>query len=134
MAGGTVGIGSIGLIGFIKRIAKKCQELKRLTRNKITENNAMPKFRKGMPRPAKAGRRAGTANRVNAEFKAAIADLLAGNVPKFQGWLDQVAADDPAKAFAIVIKLMEFVLPKLHRVEFVDGRQAQPVQVEVKWV
>ncbi len=78
----------------------------------------MAKFEKGLPRPAGAGRKAGTPNKATAEFKEAVEDLITHNQSKLQIWLDDVAKNDPAKAFDLLLKMMEFVIPKLSRTEY----------------
>lgn len=77
----------------------------------------MAKFQKGQNRPDGAGRKAGTPNKTTAECKEAISELIAGNLPKMQTWLDKVAEDEPAKAFDLLVKMMEFSVPKLSRME-----------------
>lgn len=77
----------------------------------------MAKFQKGLPRPIGAGRKAGTPNKSTTEFKKAISELISGNVDNLQTWLDYVAKDNPVKAFDLLIKMMEFVIPKLSRTE-----------------
>lgn len=78
----------------------------------------MAKFEKGLPRPIGAGRKAGTPNKATSEFKDTISELVSGNQEKLQIWLDDVAKDDPAKAFDLLLKMMEFVIPKLSRTEY----------------
>ena len=46
------------------------------------------------------------------------AKLLMIPIEKMEEWLDQIAQNDPAKAFDIITKLSEYVLPKLTRAEF----------------
>ena len=77
----------------------------------------MAKFQKGQSRPEGAGRKIGTPNKVSTESKEAIATLIACNIPQLQTWLDKVAENDPAKAFDLLIKMMEFSVPKLSRIE-----------------
>lgn len=78
----------------------------------------MAKFQKGVPRVKGAGRKAGTPNKTTSECKEAISELIAGNMAKMQTWLDKVAEDDPARAFELLIKMMEFSVPKLSRTVF----------------
>lgn len=93
----------------------------------------MAKFEKGLPRPIGAGRKAGTPNKVTSEFKDTISELVSGNKDKLQIWLDDVAKDDPAKAFDLLIKMMEFVIPKLSRTEYKDpARESTTQQINVQ--
>ena len=94
----------------------------------------MGKFKKGLPRAEGAGRKAGTPNKVNSEAREAITDLVCSNVSKLENWLNKVAEENPAKAFDLVIKMMEFVLPKQSRVEYrepeIDKKQPSKIVVE----
>lgn len=95
----------------------------------------MGKFKKGMSRLDGAGRKAGTPNKVNSDVKEAMTDLISLNVSKLQNWLDKVAEDSPAKAFDLLIKMMEFVLPKQSRVEYQDPqREEQVSKIVVEFV
>ncbi|MBV6404635.1 MAG: hypothetical protein GFGODING_01389 [Flavobacteriales bacterium] len=71
-------------------------------------------FENGDPR---AGRPAGSANRSTAAARDAFNLLLEGNVDKLQQWIDHVAAEDPHKAFNMVMDLAAFVVPKMKAVE-----------------
>ncbi len=91
----------------------------------------MGKFQKGQSRPDGAGRKTGTPNKVNADTKYAVADLIAGNMPKLQIWLDKVAENDPAKAFDLLVKMMEFSIPKLSRTEYRPPHEAAPERPKI---
>lgn len=67
-----------------------------------------------------AGRTKGTPNKSTTQAREAIALLVEGNIAKLQGWLDQIAANDPKAAMDSLIKLMEYHVPKLLRAEYVD--------------
>jgi hypothetical protein len=69
---------------------------------------------------SQAGRkssRKGVSNKNVDEIRAAFRELTEANMDKVQGWLDQVAAEDPNSALDKFLKLAEYVLPKLARVE-----------------
>lgn len=76
------------------------------------------------------GRQKGTPNKTTKEFRQAIADMMQFTGPKMAGWLDQVAATDPAKAFDLALKAAEYHIPKLARTEHV-GENGGPVQHSV---
>jgi hypothetical protein len=71
-------------------------------------------FKPGDPR---AGRPAGTPNAVTATAREAFAAFVDGNAPKVQALWDTVAGKDPAYALELLVKLAEFVVPKLARTE-----------------
>ena len=60
-----------------------------------------------------------TTNRI----RSALAELAHGNVDKVQGWLDQVGAQNPARAVELFMELAQFVLPKVKAVA-VDVRSS----------
>lgn len=76
----------------------------------------MPEYKKGQS-GNRGGRPKGTPNKATAEAREAFKKLLDKNTPQMQKWLDQVAMEDPAKAMDLVLKLAEYVLPKLQRQE-----------------
>ena len=61
------------------------------------------------------GRQKGTPNKSTARVRDAIAVFAEGNVDRLQEWLDVIAAEDPAKAVDVYIKLLEYHVPKLSR-------------------
>lgn len=63
------------------------------------------------------GRQKGTPNRTTSEVREAIALFVEKNVPRFEEWLDQIAKDNPEKAFQMVQSLLEYHIPKISRVE-----------------
>lgn len=72
--------------------------------------------KKGVPNP-NAGRRAGTPNKATATAREAIARFVDDNSQRMQQWLDQIAAENPEKAFNCVRDLLEYHIPKLARQE-----------------
>ncbi|PKA83593.1 hypothetical protein ATE92_1750 [Ulvibacter sp. MAR_2010_11] len=69
---------------------------------------------------SKAGQkssRKGTPNKATPLIRDAFNKLIEDNIDKMGDWLEQVAESDPAKAFDIISKLSDFVIPKLNRTE-----------------
>ena len=77
------------------------------------------------------GRPAGSPNRVTTEVREALSDLVVGNVPRLQEWLDRLAKHNPKAALEIYVKLLEFVVPKLARHAIEDS--AEPQTITVCW-
>jgi len=59
------------------------------------------------------GRKKGSQNKYTKQVKEAMGMLLENNLDNLSIWLAQIAADDPAKAMDIVIRLSERFVPKL---------------------
>jgi hypothetical protein len=75
------------------------------------------------------GRKAGVPNKVTQEIKEAYRNLLELNTPNMIGWLERVALVDPDKAIDLCIKMSEFVIPKLARVDSNHSGQVTSIQV-----
>ena len=74
------------------------------------------------------GRPKGVPNKATMEIKKAYEDLLQGNLPEIQGWLNRVAATDPAKALDFLMKLSPFVLPKKQEM---DLNMENPINIVI---
>ena len=68
-------------------------------------------------RPPGAGRKAGVPNKATADARAAIAAFVDGYAHRLTGWLDQVAQENPEKAFQLFQSVIEYHVPKLARSE-----------------
>ena len=85
------------------------------------------------PRPPKGtrfgGRTRATPNAATANARQAIARFVDSNSERLQEWLDAIAQQDgPKAAFACVVDLLEFHVPKLARTELTgkDGADLLP--------
>ena len=82
------------------------------------------------------GRKKGVPNKATADARKTIKLFVEKNAPRLEKWLDQVAAEDPAKAFGLVQSMIEYTVPKLQRTENQqldkDGKPADP-SVTVKF-
>lgn len=95
---------------------------------------------KGTPRPPGAGRVKGVPNKVTADARKAIAEFVDGNAHRLVEWLDAVAAGDPAhdrapdpaKAFDLFQKVIDYHVPRLARSE-VTGKDGGPQSMELSW-
>ena len=89
-------------------------------------------FEKGHKK--KGGRSKGTPNKTTAEVRDNLQFLIESNLPKLQGWIDATAEENPSKAIEIIIKLTDYVLPKLKTIEVVDNSEEKPMSWPImKW-
>jgi hypothetical protein len=63
------------------------------------------------------GRRKGTPNKTTRAARDVFAELLDANRGKVQALFDRIAERQPAKALELYVKVAEFVMPKVMRVE-----------------
>lgn len=66
---------------------------------------------------SKRGRKPGVPNKATAAAREAIAMFVDGNAHRLAGWLDEIAAENPQKAFDSFMSVVEYHVPKLARVE-----------------
>ena len=78
------------------------------------------------------GRPKGTPNKATADARAAIALFIEGNVDRLNGWLDDIAEDDPKDAFNAFMSVIEYHVPKLARTEHQIDPEANRLIVVVK--
>jgi hypothetical protein len=73
------------------------------------------------------GRPKGKPNNVTAEIRKAYELLIHNNVDQMSVWLNDIAQENPEKAFDIIIRLSPFVLPK--KQEISADENFQPIQL-----
>ena len=64
-----------------------------------------------------AGSRKGIPNKATKEIRDAFEMLLHDNLDNMKVWLSDVGAEDPERALNIMVKMAEFIVPKLQRTE-----------------
>lgn len=77
----------------------------------------MSKFKGGDENINRAGRPKGSLNKNTKHIREAYQRLTEHNLENMSIWISQVASEDPAKAMDIMIRLSEYILPKLARTE-----------------
>jgi len=77
------------------------------------------------------GRPAGSPNRATAVIRETFATLAEANHSRLQEWLDRVANESPRQAIDLYLRLAEFVLPKLQRVDWSAEVTAAPIVVNL---
>jgi hypothetical protein len=82
------------------------------------------------------GRPKGSLNRSTEQMKLTIARAVNEQLSELKKDLDEIRKEDPAKALAISIKLMEYTIPKLKamdvKLEADVKQQIEKVTVEIK--
>lgn len=77
----------------------------------------MGSFKGGDENINRAGKKKGTLNKNTRMIREAYQKLTEDNLDNMSRWVSQVASEDPAKALDIMIKLSEYIIPKLARTE-----------------
>lgn len=63
------------------------------------------------------GRPKGAKDKISSDIKEVFKQLVESNLPNVEQWLKQVATKDPGKALELLLKLSEFVQPKIKAIE-----------------
>lgn len=87
-----------------------------------------PAFKKGQK--GGPGRPKGLPNKTTQQAREAIAMFVDNNAHRLAGWLDEIAAENPQKAFDSFMAVVEYHVPKLARTEMV-GDNGGPLVVEI---
>ena len=78
------------------------------------------------------GRPVGRKNKKTEAIREAYQKLTEDNLTKMSTWISQVASEDPAKAMDIMIRLSEYIIPKLARQE-VTGNDGEDLFKNIKF-
>ena len=78
-------------------------------------------FRGGDHNINRAGKKPGTKNHTTRQVKEAFGKLLEGNLDNMTAWLANIAAENPEKAFDLMIRLSERFVPRLAQTQITDG-------------
>ena len=89
-------------------------------------------FKGGDENINRAGKKPGTKNRTTKEIREAYQKLTEENLENMTLWLGQIAAEDPAKAMDLMLRLSEYIIPKLARQELV-GNDGEDLFKNVKF-
>lgn len=80
-----------------------------------------------------AGRPKGTQNKEAKAIREKFAQLLENKMPDVEEWLEEIKENDPVKAFELMLKMSEYILPKLKAVEttFNTEEGVSSIKIEV---
>lgn len=97
-----------------------------------TRGPGNPKWYKGQPSPNPNGRPVGSKNKATQKIRVAYQKLTEDNLENMTIWLNQIAADNPKEAMEMMLKLSEYVLPKLQRQE-ITGADGEDLFANLKF-
>lgn len=80
----------------------------------VNQTLVKPRVGDGTPGP---GRPKGSENKATTEVRQVIRRMLEQAGPQMEGWLEEVAKKDPAKALELVLRACEYAIPKMRRTE-----------------
>ena len=92
----------------------------------------MGEFRGGDENINRAGRKKGTKNKNTKLIREAYQKLTEDNLEYMNRWLMQTAQEDPAKAMDLMLKLSEYIIPKLARQE-ITGQDGEDLFKDIKF-
>ena len=89
-------------------------------------------FTPGDPNINRNGRPKGSTNKITEDLREAFALVLENKLPDLDLLLARVAADDPAKAIDLMLKLSNRFLPELARTE-ITGKDGEDLFKNLKF-
>ena len=84
------------------------------------------------PEPNRNGRPKGSRNKTTNRIREAYQNLVEMNLDNMSLWIAQMAAENPEKAMDTMIKLSEYIIPKLARQE-ITGQDGEDLFKSVKF-
>lgn len=105
-----------------------------MSEDKRKNNVGNPNWKKGQSGNP-AGRPKGSKNKVQSELRWAFTELQERQFENVEKWLAETAAEDPAKALDLYLKMTEYIMPKLARTENVhevDDKTISQINIEIK--
>ena len=81
----------------------------------------MSGFRGGDENINRNGRPKGARNKTTNAIREAYQNLVEMNLENMSEWIGEIAESDPARAMDTMIKLSEYIIPKLARQELTGG-------------
>jgi len=77
-----------------------------------------------------AGRKAGSIDETTVLAREAISRFVDGNSTKLEGWLQDIAKENPKQAFDCFMSVVEYHIPKLARTEH-TGKDGGPQEYKI---
>ena len=89
-------------------------------------------FKGGDENINREGRPKGVPNKTTKQIREAYQKLTEDNLDNMTLWLAQIAADSPEKAMDLMLRLSEYIIPKLARTE-VTGNDGEDLFKNIKF-
>lgn len=89
-------------------------------------------FKGGDENINRKGRPKGVPNKNTIAIREAYQNLVEMNLDRMSIWISQIASEDPAKAMDTMIKLSEYIIPKLARTEM-TGQDGEDLFKNIKF-
>jgi len=89
-------------------------------------------FKGGDENINREGRPKGVPNKTTKQIREAYQKLTEDNLDNMTVWLAQIAADSPEKAMDLMLRLSEYIIPKLARTE-VTGNDGEDLFKNIKF-
>jgi len=78
------------------------------------------------------GRPKGSLSRSTKELRQAYQNLVDNNIDNMTEWLEQIANESPEKAMDMMLKLSEYVMPKMSRQE-ITGKDGENILTNIQF-
>ena len=69
------------------------------------------------------GRKKGTPNKETKDIREAFQLLVENNLDNLELWINQLAEKNPEKAINTILKLSDYILPKLNKTEIIENKK-----------
>jgi len=77
------------------------------------------------------GRPKGSSNAETNFVKEAYSQIINSNLEKVNDWIEEVGRTNPYQAVKIILKMSDYVLPKLSRVRHIQGIEEMNLEIQI---
>ena len=77
------------------------------------------------------GRPKGSPNTDTSLVKEAYSQIINSNLDNVNGWIEEVGNSNPFQAIKLILKMSDFVLPKLSRVRHIQEVKEMNVEIQI---
>lgn len=76
------------------------------------------------------GKPPGALNHTTKDLRQTISKIVGENVDNMPEWIERIAADDPARAMDLILKLCKFAIPELRSTDISFGENEVSITVK----